>query len=449
MVRKKTQSKRLSAAKRYKILKNVAEHKRKERREAKKNPSRKSLKKDPGIPNLYPYKDKILHQLEEQKRKLEEEKARQRQARVALHNKKRNLNLTDLVEDATTRTKLFDNDRPSDANDSVTAIDPAAAGLKDNSRKAFYGEFKKVIKNADVILEVLDARDPLGCRSTELERMVIDSGVNKRLILILNKVDLVPKEIVSKWLTYLRNEYPAIAFKSSTQSQRTHLGHSSTPISLASESSLHTSECFGASTLLKLLKNYSRNLNIKTSITVGVIGYPNVGKSSLINSLKRAKVCAVGATPGSTKTSQEVQLDSKVKLLDCPGILWGENDAEMSLRNCIKAELLEDPVAPVELIVSRCPQQLLVKRYNIPPFRDANDFLIQVARQRGRLKRGGIPDIVSAARSVLQDWNTGQISFYTTPPTQSSSGGEVTLVQQWGKEFDLDNLVLEDVDMLQ
>jgi nuclear GTP-binding protein len=60
----------------------------------------------------------------------------------------------------------------------------------------------------------------------------------------------------------------------------------------------------GASTLLSLLKNYCRSQNIKTSITVGIIGYPNVGKSSLINSLKRSKAVGVGATPGFTKVMQ-------------------------------------------------------------------------------------------------------------------------------------------------
>src|SRR2546426_491379 len=64
-----------------------------------------------------------------------------------------------------------------------------------------------------------------------------------------------------------------------------------------------------------------RNLKLKTAVTVGIIGYPNVGKSSLINSLKRSKAVGVGATPGFTKVVQEIQLDKNVKLLDCPGEL--------------------------------------------------------------------------------------------------------------------------------
>ncbi|CAN0558971.1 unnamed protein product [Ectocarpus sp. 12 AP-2014] len=62
-----------------------------------------------------------------------------------------------------------------------------------------------------------------------------------------------------------------------------------------------------------VLKNYCRSLNLKTAITVGVIGYPNVGKSSLINSLKRSKAVGVSATPGFTKSMQEINLDKTVR----------------------------------------------------------------------------------------------------------------------------------------
>ena len=96
---------------------------------------------------------------------------------------------------------------------------------------------------------------------------------------------------------------------------------------------------------------------MKTSITVGVIGYPNVGKSSIINSLKRSRACQVGSTPGITKNSQTITLDKGVKLLDCPGIVFGDMgktqgkktinaDPEVLLRNCVNVNLLEDPVSP-------------------------------------------------------------------------------------------------------
>jgi len=88
---------------------------------------------------------------------------------------------------------------------------------------------------------------------------------------------------------------------------------------------------------------------IKKSITVGVIGLPNVGKSSLINSLKRSHVVNVGSTPGLTRSMQEVQLDKNVKLLDCPGVVMlksVESDTSVALRNCKRIEKLDDPVGP-------------------------------------------------------------------------------------------------------
>ncbi|KAG5456916.1 MAG: hypothetical protein BJ554DRAFT_3206 [Olpidium bornovanus] len=329
----------------------------------------------------------------------------------------------------------------------AAAEDAVAAGRVDNSRKAYYHEFKKVVDAADVVLEVLDARDPLGCRALDAERAVLDSGLRKRVILVLNKVDLVPKDNVQAWLKYLRDEFPTVAFKASTQSQRRNLGHAGPSVGLASGDLLAGSECVGAGALVKLLKNYCRNANIKTSITVGVIGFPNVGKSSVINSLRRSKVCGVGSTPGLTKVAQEIILDKHIKLLDCPGIVFDrggkDQSAEVLLRNCLKVELLEDPIAAVELIVERCTPAHLSRLYGTPAAPSAREFLTHIAVQRGHLKRGGAADLESAARAVLNDWNAGKIKYFTVPPVRPTSApagaGEegLSVVQEWGKEFSL------------
>lgn len=99
-----------------------------------------------------------------------------------------------------------------------------------------------------------------------------------------------------------------------------------------------------------LIDPYSMLLvQITNTINVGVVGLPNVGKSSLINSLKRCHVVDVSATPGLTRSMQEVELDKNVKLLDCPGVVMvksAENEASIALRNCIRIDKVDDPISP-------------------------------------------------------------------------------------------------------
>uniref|UniRef100_A0A6Q2XTE4 CP-type G domain-containing protein n=1 Tax=Esox lucius TaxID=8010 RepID=A0A6Q2XTE4_ESOLU len=314
----------------------------------------------------------------------------------------------------------------------------------ENSRKAYYREFKKVVEASDVILEVLDARDPIGCRCPQVEQAVIQSGTDKKIVLVLNKIDLVSKEIVEKWIKYLRNEFPTVAFKASTQQQNKNLKRSNVPVTQATTDLLSSSACVGAECLMKLLGNYCRNLDIKTAITVGVVGFPNVGKSSLINSLKRARACNVGATPGITKCLQEIHLDKHIKLLDCPGIVMATSstDAAMILRNCVKIEQLVDPLPPVEAILRRCNKTQIMEHYGVPDFHTPLEFLALLARRQGKLRKGGVPDNDMAAKSVLMDWTGGRISYFTHPPETHTLPTHVSaeIVAEMGKAFDWEEL---------
>ncbi|KAL3828132.1 hypothetical protein ACJIZ3_016934 [Penstemon smallii] len=438
---KKSKSKRVTLRKKHKIIRKVKEHHKKKAKEAKKLGLNKKprVEKDPGIPNDWPFKEQELKALEVRRERAIQELEDKKAARKE-RAKKRKLGLLDdeeIKEQNSAEERVTDDATPSTRN-------------RDHSERAFYKELVKVIEASDVILEVLDARDPLGTRCVDIEKMVMKSGADKHLVLLLNKIDLVPREAVEKWLKYLREELPTVAFKCSTQEQKSNLGWKFNPKAKKAANTgkvnnlLQTSDCLGAETLIKLLKNYSRSHEIKKSITVGIIGLPNVGKSSLINSLKRSHVVNVGATPGLTRSLQEVQLDKNVKLLDCPGVVMlksTENDASVALRNCKRIEKLNDPVAPVKEILKLCPESLLVTLYKVPSFESVDDFLQKVATVRGKLKKGGVVDGDAAARIVLHDWNEGKIPYYTMPPARTvEDPPEAKIVTELGKEFNVDEV---------
>ena len=181
------------------------------------------------------------------------------------------------------------------------------------------------------------------------------------------------------------------------------------------------STAVGTENLLNILKNYARvdgDSKAKTLITVGVIGFPNVGKSSLINSLKRSKAAATGNTPGVTKQMQEIQLDKNIVLLDSPGVVLSTNEQSDSLilRSAVRVEDLHDPQRPVQALLNRIDHSQLLKYYKIGQFDDMDKFLAQVARKRGFILQGGVVNMDQAARQVIKDFVHGKLSFHTQPP---------------------------------
>jgi nuclear GTP-binding protein len=144
-----------------------------------------------------------------------------------------------------------------------------------------------VVETADVLLQVLDARDPLGSRiHPSVEAAILSKCTNKKMVLVLNKIDLVPSNVVRDWLQYLRRSHPTIAIKASNKSTAPDAVHDDGSTSTAPASTLSPTTPVGMEGLLQLLKNYARTSgpggggDNKTTVVVGIIGYPNVGKSS-------------------------------------------------------------------------------------------------------------------------------------------------------------------------
>lgn len=458
MVKKKGKSGRITLKDKYKIQRRVTETNRKNRKKAKRDFKagivKHDKKKDPGIPNSWPFKQELLEEIGRARERAEEEKKNSKQQKRS--------SLQDLMGKVAQSQAAFDakqqqQSSASQNNNSHTTDDSstAAPAHGQQSRRAYLRECRKVLENSDVILQVLDARDPIGTRIGRSTEDAILSRADRRMVLVLNKVDLIPKSSVSEWLTYLRRSHPTIAVKAGKK-------HSGGGQSKGDGALLQSASAVGMEAVLQLMKNYARNggNNSKGSITVGVIGYPNVGKSSIINSLLRTRAVGVSPRPGFTTCMQEVVLDRNIRLLDSPGVVFDDDDQDSSasvlLRNCVDVDTIEDPIPVMQELLHRCTRESLMMTYAIPAFPQGNAdiFLAMVAKKLGRVRKGGIPDKVIAARTVLRDWNGGKIPYYTPVPSSSSStdmsmdgdgtttganNGKSTafVVSEFSKEFDV------------
>ncbi|XP_011699955.1 PREDICTED: nucleolar GTP-binding protein 2 [Wasmannia auropunctata] len=275
-------------------------------------------------------------------------------------------------------------------------------GVKDAQRdwvmaagqsRRIWNELYKVIDSSDVILQILDARDPMGTRSPPVEKYLKTEKPYKHLMFILNKVDLVPTWVTQRWVAILSKEYPTIAFHAS-------LTHP-----------------FGKGSLINLLRQFAKLHVDKKQISVGFIGYPNTGKSSIINTLRSKKVCKVAPIAGETKVWQYITLMRRIYLIDCPGVVYpsSETDTEKVLKGVVRVELVQNPEDYIASVLERVRPEYIRKTYKINVWTDHVDFLEKLARRSGKLLKKGEPDIAIAARMVLNDWQRGKLPFYVPP----------------------------------
>ena len=176
---------------------------------------------------------------------------------------------------------------------------------------------------------------------------------------------------------------------------------------------------FGKGSLITLLRQFSTLHSNRKQISVGFIGYPNTGKSSIINTLRKKRVCTVAPIPGETKVWQYITLMKRIYLIDCPGVVppnQSDSEEDILLRGVVRVENVENPAQYIPAVLRRTQKRHLERTYEIKLSEyidDPIEFLNVLARKGGRLLKGGEADVDGVAKMVLNDFLRGKIPWFT------------------------------------
>eukprot|EP00058_Branchiostoma_floridae_P004472 XP_002589960.1 hypothetical protein BRAFLDRAFT_105986 [Branchiostoma floridae] len=167
-----------------------------------------------------------------------------------------------------------------------------------------------------------------------------------------------------RWVSILSAEFPTLAMHASVTNP------------------------FGKGALIQLLRQFGKLHQDKKQISVGLIGYPNVGKSSIINTLRGKKVCNVAPIAGETKVWQYITLMKRIYLIDCPGVVYPsetETETELVLKGVVRVENVKLPEYHIPAVLERVKEEYLTKTYKLPAWDGPTDFLENMARRTGKL----------------------------------------------------------------
>lgn len=265
--------------------------------------------------------------------------------------------------------------------------------------KRIWSELYKVLDCSDVVVQVLDVRDPEGTRCKHVEKYLRKHARHKHMVLVLNKCDLVPPWITRRWTSILSNQYPTVVFHASMRNP------------------------FGKGALINLLRQFSVLHKDKQQISVGFIGYPNVGKSSVINTLSAKKVCRAAPIPGETKVWQYVTLMKRIHLIDCPGVVYNTNDTETMkvVKGVVRSERLAMPEIYVPGILERVKKAYIQRMYGIDTWETTTEFLTKLAKKTGKLLKGAEPNLPDVSRKVINDLQRGLLPYFVPPPALTAA----------------------------
>jgi ribosome biogenesis GTPase A len=237
------------------------------------------------------------------------------------------------------------------------------------------------IKRSDGVLEVVDARCPNEFRSKKLEKMFEE--LDKPFWIIINKVDLVPKDFADKCKKILKEQSKAVDV-------------------------VHVSskKFYGFWILRRSLKGYFGDNKAK----LAVVGFPNVGKSSLINMLAQCTVVATAPMPGHTKGKQWIRISSKLLISDLPGVIPKEFANKDWAKILFPDDVEESAFILLEKI-EKAEGTNFEELYGVKP-KPNEETLEKIALKFGFLRKGGEPDTHRSAQRLLNDWNNCKLTAW-------------------------------------
>lgn len=311
----------------------------------------------------------------------------------------------------------------------------------------------RVVERSDLLVMVVDARNPLFYRCPDLEAYVREVDEHKRTMLLINKADLLPYSIRVKWAKYFHIQGILFVFWSAKAASAA-LEGKKLSVTKDVQDTLQESEdvdtkIYGRDELLARLQFEAEEImrlrgsdsdpkstvnktgsNSASSVTVGFVGYPNVGKSSTINALVGEKRAGVTSTPGKTKHFQTLIISDKLTLCDCPGLVFPSFTSsryEMIACGVLPIDRMTTHREAVQVVADRVPRHAIESVYNIslpkpkpyeprsrPPL--ASELLRAYCASRGYTAASGLPDETRAARQILKDYIDGKLPHFELPP---------------------------------
>ncbi len=255
------------------------------------------------------------------------------------------------------------------------------------------------IKLIDLIIELVDARVPLSSRNPDIDEL----GKNKARLILLNKADLAEDRRNDEWLEYFKEK-----------------GYSAVKVNSRKGGGIKSIQNVIQEACKEKMERDRKRGILNRPVRAMVVGIPNVGKSTFINSLA-GKACAkTGNKPGVTKGKQWIRLNKNVELLDTPGILWPKfEDQAVGLKlafiGSIKDEILQTEELASELVdfINRSYPGVLEEKYAIEHSDDKFEVLEKIAQSRHCLVRGNEFDTEKAAAILLDDFRNGRLGRIT------------------------------------